>query len=209
MAKKTFQYGGFTFEPAGQFSDYGIKPGKDEFRRISKSLYYNNRAGVADGDEEFDYDEFYKASTDKEADVFLCLENNVMYVPIQGCLAEFNKRDHPKEVLTEYYRRRRLREEEMRGRKKAALKNASFFTPEQHDAYLKACKAIDACYGLGVKLAVRDDTLYAFRADTLTNLTENMVPRNGQAPLELLYDLTHEIWDANDGLYANVKEEHK
>lgn len=38
METKTFTYGGYTFEPRGQFKDYGIKPGKDEFKEISCKL---------------------------------------------------------------------------------------------------------------------------------------------------------------------------
>lgn len=209
MAKKTFQYGGFTFEPAGQFSDYGIKPGKNEFKQICSALYYTNRDGVADGDEDYDYKEFYQASTDKDADVFLCLDNKVMYVPFSGFLAEFWKKGTLEEITLAYYRRRRQREQRAYEEKKADLKNASFFTPEQNDAFLKAYKALDACRDLGVDFAIQDDILFAFRTDTLKDLTENMVPRKGQAPLKLIYQLAPEIWNANDGLYANVKEEHK
>lgn len=209
MKKKTFQYGGFTFEPAGQFSDYGIKPGKNEFKQICSALYYTNRDGVADGDEDYDYAGFYLAATDKNADVFLCLDNKVLYVPCQGVLAEFNQQDDASEITLSYYRRRREHEQRERDEKKAALREASYFTYTQSEAVKKAIAALEECRDLGIDFAVQDDTLYAFRRDTLTDLTENMVARKGQASLDLIYQVAPEIWNAADGLYANVKSETK
>ena len=90
---KSFNYGGYTFVPLGQFTDAGFK--KDApIDTIMNDLYYINRGCVADGHEKYNYDEFYKAAKAAgcgDADIFLCKETAEMYVPCQYALPIFDK----------------------------------------------------------------------------------------------------------------------
>ena len=199
MANKTFTYGGYTFEPRGTFKDFGIKPGKQQFVKISRALHLANwelRFCVADGDEHFDYDKFYEASGGKDADVFYCKETGELYVPCAGTLQVFDQKSTSEEVR-ECYRRR----------KQERLQNVMCFTEEQHQAFNALMDAIVRCKQLGIDYAVNDSDVYAFRADLLEDLTSDMAPRKGQESIENgLCCIVEGAWDANDGLYANVKD---
>lgn len=86
MAKQ-FTYGGYTFEPRGTFKDFGLQKRKKgltdkEWLKISNLLCDLSSGKVADGNEKFNYDEFYKAAgEDCKADVFYCVETKELYVP--------------------------------------------------------------------------------------------------------------------------------
>ena len=90
---KSFNYGGYTFVPLGQFTDAGYK--KDApINKIMNDLYFINRGCVADGHEKYNYDDFYKAAKEAgcgDADIFLCKETAEMYVPCQDALPIFDK----------------------------------------------------------------------------------------------------------------------
>lgn len=90
---KSFNYGGYTFVPLGQFTDAGYK--KDApINKIMNDLYFINRGYVADGHEKYNYDDFYKAAKEAgcgDADIFLCKETAEMYVPCQNALPIFDK----------------------------------------------------------------------------------------------------------------------
>ena len=89
--EKSFKYGGYTFVPLGRFTSFGIKANTD-MKKIMKYLYFINRGYVADGHEEYRYDDFYKAAgEDCKADVFLCKETAEMYVPCENALPIFDK----------------------------------------------------------------------------------------------------------------------
>lgn len=206
MGKKTFTYGGFTFEPAGQVKDYGVN---DDFRSVSNTLNCSNYGYVADGDEPYDYDEFYKAAGNVNDDVFRCLENNILYMPCSKSLQIFtpNKKDTDK--VSEAYRlRRKQRDEQESSMKKRALQAAMTPTEEAWKEYLSLCAAFKKCKQYGFQFACDGDGFFAFRADLLKDITTNMVPMEGQEEitgLHRLYQICSCVWDAREGLYANVK----
>lgn len=123
MANKTFTYGGYTFEPRGTFKDNGIKPGKKGDAKLYKSLYYLNYGKVADGDEPFNYDDFYKAAGVKEDDVFYCKETGELYVPCQKPLCIFDTVSTAEEVELRYQKRLAKSKRDMREAKIAVLRN--------------------------------------------------------------------------------------
>ena len=89
--EKSFKYGGYTFVPLGRFTSFGIKANA-EMKDIMKYLYFINHGCVADGHEEYRYEDFYKATgEDCQADVFLCKETKEMYVPCQRDLPIFDE----------------------------------------------------------------------------------------------------------------------
>lgn len=210
MERKAFIYGGYTFEPAGLFKDYGIKPGKNEFRNICSKLNNSNFGYVADGDEPFDYDEFYKAAGGCDDDVFLCKENGILYVPCAKSLQIFTPEPHEYGSVTDAYNRRRAkREEHERFVKLEALKDAMCPTDEQHQAIIALSKAIAHCKELGMDFAQDECGWYVFRSDLLTDVTTNMVPLMGQVhvPHDCFIGVLDGVDALNvcDGLYANVK----
>ena len=99
------------------------------------------------------------------------------------------------------------REEQERFAKQERLKNALCFTEEQHRAFNTLADAVSRCRQLGIDFAVSGSCVYAFRADLLEDLTSDMAPRKGQESIENgLCCIVEGAWDANDGLYANVKD---
>jgi hypothetical protein len=207
---KTFKYGGYTFESRGQFKDFGIKPGKREMVEITSALHivdWNNRFNVADGNEHFDYDEFYKASGGSDADVFYCPETGELYVPSAKVLHVFDKTSTDEDVEMRYRKRIAVREERERFAKFEALKNAMCFTEEQHQAFIKLRDVISECTDKGLEFAFDGDVVRVFRADLLKDITSNMVSMEGQIPVpqEMLYTCILTLHNAPDGLYANVK----
>lgn len=208
METKTFTYGGYTFEPRGQFKDYGIKPGKNEMRNICRALHYYNAGYVADGDERFDYDEFYKAAGDGcDADVFFCKETGEQYVPCSSVLCVFDKASTSDEVMARYRKRIAEREEHERHVKQEALKNVMCLTDEQTLAINALREAAFKCSELGLSFAADGTDMYVFRADLLQDITEDMAAMNGQERIETgMYLAIENAWDACEGLYANPKE---
>lgn len=207
METKTFTYGGFTFEPKGQFKDYGIKPDKNEMRNICCKLNNSGFGYVADGDEKFVYDEFYKAAGGCEDDVFMCRENGILYVPCGESLQIFTPEPHEYGSVTEAYNRRRAkREERIRFQKQEALKNAMCLTDDQRDAINALRDAAYKCCEVGLNFAVDGGDMYAFRADLLEGLTDDMAPMDGQVRIETgMYLAIENAWDACEGLYAKAK----
>lgn len=207
MAKR-FTYGGFTFVADGTFKDYGFKGGKRGFINICRTLHYPNSGNVADGDEKFNYDEFYKVAGKCKDDVFLCEENGERYVPCSSVLAVFDQTSDSDAVWGRYNRRRMEREEREREAKREALKEAMIFTEEQHQAYIKLCKVINECMELGMQFAYDGDHVHVFRADLLKDITMNMAPSRGQEAIDerSLCQCITGAWDIREGLYANVKE---
>jgi len=89
---KVFIYGGYHFVPHRKFhrrksekdffavnqklrTDWGLGMFSDQHRAEHKTVY--------------NYDDFYAASTDKECDIFRCIENDRLYVPGANELFEF------------------------------------------------------------------------------------------------------------------------
>ena len=207
MKTNTFTYGGYTFEPRGRFKDYGIKKGKNEMRDICRALHYYNAGYVADGEEKFNYDEFYKAAGQCEDDVFFCKETTELYVPCAAVLCIFDIKSTDEEVGDRYNKRNAQREEQARAVKREALKQAMILTDEQSKAIDALREAAYKCCELGLNFAVDGSDMYAFRADTLKDITDNMVPMEDQEQIESgLYLAIENAWDACEGLYANAKD---
>lgn len=79
----TFAYGGWHFTPYRQFDRED-----GDFFKLSRNLTSNFRMGFCtyEARKKFDYtpNGFYKASTDKECDIFRCLEDGLLYVPCEN-----------------------------------------------------------------------------------------------------------------------------
>lgn len=208
METKTFTYGGYTFEPRGQFKDYGIKPGKNEMRNICRAFHYYNAGYVADGDVKFNYEEFYKAAGDGcDADVFFCEETGELYVPCAAVLCIFDRKATDEEVGKRYERRIAEREEHERHVKQEALKNVMCLTDEQSKAIDALREAAFKCCEVGLNFAADGTDMYVFRADLLQDITDDMAPMNGQERIETgMYLAIENAWDVCEGLYANPKE---
>jgi len=82
--EKVFRYGGYPFVPHRKF--HRGKSEKDFFAVNQKlrtdwwlGMFSNqNRVGYK---VTYNYDDFYAAATDKECDIFRCIENDCLYVP--------------------------------------------------------------------------------------------------------------------------------
>jgi len=85
-----FKYQGYHFKPLRQFTK---KDG--DFYDIARRLRRDAELGMMEADyagkqkHPYSYKEFYDASPDKEADIFLCLENQKEYIPCQHELQEY------------------------------------------------------------------------------------------------------------------------
>lgn len=85
-----FVYQGYHFKPLRQFAE-----SEGDFFDITRRLKRDDELGMMDADyygkqkRPYSHEEFYAASTDKEADIFLCLENQKEYVPCQHELQEY------------------------------------------------------------------------------------------------------------------------
>lgn len=74
----TFMYGGYHFTPAGKL------PSGYDFITATKYLMSDYEVGIGKyGQAKYNYShaDFYKASGNSEADIFLCLENGLYYIP--------------------------------------------------------------------------------------------------------------------------------
>lgn len=75
--EKGFKYNGYTFRPLGKtnltFGQTGKRISQD--RELGMSTYEWSKG------EKYNYDKFYEASGNSQADLFLCLENGNVYIP--------------------------------------------------------------------------------------------------------------------------------
>lgn len=85
-----FKYQGYHFKPLRQFTQ---KDG--DFFDITRRLKRDDELGMMEADyagkqkRPYSYKDFYAASPNKEADIFLCLENQKEYIPCQHELQEY------------------------------------------------------------------------------------------------------------------------
>lgn len=208
METKTFTYGGYTFEPRGQFKDYGIKPGKNEMRQICRALHYPNSGNVADGEVKFNYDEFYKAAGDGcDADVFFCKETGEQYVPCASVLCIFDQTSSSEEVRKRYETRQQTLHAAEMFRKEEELRNATCLSEEQHKAFGQLLRAAKKCKDAGLEFCYDGNDVRLLRTDWLKDLTNNMAPMSGQTqiPDECFLTIAEDVWNATEGLYANPK----
>lgn len=75
-----FEYGGYHFFPVRRFTK-----GEGDFYDLSKRLESDPAIGLSEYKERqkypYSYDEFYKAATNPNYDIFCCVENGKIYVP--------------------------------------------------------------------------------------------------------------------------------
>ena len=91
--------------------------------------------------------------------------------------------------------------------KREALKNVMCLTDEQKDAIDALREAAYKCCKVGLNFAANGGNMYAFRADTLKDITDDMAPLEGQVQIENgMYLAIENAWDACEGLYANPKD---
>ena len=89
-----FEYQGYHFKPKRQFDSK-----TEDFFSVTRRLKTDTELGLFAADyngkkkKQYSYEEFYKASTNKEADIFLCIENGKEYVPCQYELQEYVKKE--------------------------------------------------------------------------------------------------------------------
>ena len=106
MQEKTFEYGGYHFIPERKF-----RKQENDFFKITRRLRRDMELGFfaadyyGEGSQKFpySYDSFYAASTDKECDIFRCVENGRLYIPCQYELQQYD--DTPKRERRNAYER--------------------------------------------------------------------------------------------------------
>ena len=79
-ASVCFEYGGYHFFPLRRFAK-----GEGDFFALSKRLESDPSVGLSEYKERqkfpYSYDDFYKAATNPNYDIFCCVENGKSYVP--------------------------------------------------------------------------------------------------------------------------------
>jgi hypothetical protein len=83
LQEQTFEYGGYHFTPYRKFRGKSEK----DFFAVSQKLRTDWELGLFSDKNrkgyraDYSYDDFYAASTDKECDIFRCVETGRLYVP--------------------------------------------------------------------------------------------------------------------------------
>lgn len=83
----TFMYGSYHFTPAGKM------PTNYDIRTATKYLMSDFELGIGDYRQakyKYSHADFYKMSGNSEADIFLCLENGLYYMPGEHELFRYN-----------------------------------------------------------------------------------------------------------------------
>lgn len=90
MTDKTFEYGGYHFTPERQLTRK-----ESSLSSISKHQWIDTELGfckkgyVYDSKVDYSYESFYAAATEKEFDLFRCVENGKLYIPCENDLQEY------------------------------------------------------------------------------------------------------------------------
>lgn len=88
--KESFEYGGYHFVPERQLT--GAENNIFTISRrqcIDKELGFCRQGYVYESKYPYSHAEFYSASTDKECDLFRCVENGKLYLPCANDLQEY------------------------------------------------------------------------------------------------------------------------
>jgi hypothetical protein len=91
--EQAFEYGGYHFIPHRKFRGKSEK----DFFTVSNKLRTDWDLGLFSDRQrqgyraDYDYDDFYSASTDKECDIFRCVETGRLYVPCANELFGFKE----------------------------------------------------------------------------------------------------------------------
>lgn len=78
-------YNGLHFKPLRKFTTKEIKESLYGFSKKIENDFEHTKATMSN-DGNYNYNTFYDAANNTEADVFLCLENGKHYVPGGKCL---------------------------------------------------------------------------------------------------------------------------
>ena len=84
---KDFKYNGYTFRPLGDKN----MSFEAACRRISSDRELGMSTYEWSKGEKYNYEAFYKASGNSQSDLFLCLENGKVYIPIVMYISELNR----------------------------------------------------------------------------------------------------------------------
>ena len=95
MKKRAFSYGGFHFIPERKFTTQ-----ERDFFKISRQQRIDLNLGfcipgyIYESKYSYSYESFYEAASDKDYDLFRCIENGKLYFPCENDLQEYieNKR---------------------------------------------------------------------------------------------------------------------
>lgn len=93
MEKQAFEYMSYHFIPVRQFNK------KEDFFTVTRRLKSDLELGFFDDDyygkgsrkAAYAYQDFYAAATDKECDIFQCLENGKLYAPCTHELQQYQE----------------------------------------------------------------------------------------------------------------------
>lgn len=90
MTDKTFEYGGYHFIPERQLTRQ-----ESHIHEIAKHQRVDADLGLCKKDYayeskfDYSYEDFYKSATEKEFDLFRCVENGKLYIPCENDLQEY------------------------------------------------------------------------------------------------------------------------
>lgn len=84
MAQNTFEYAGLHFIPIGAL------PPKSEFVEITKYCENNEDLKISKSNHNYSIEEFYEKSTNKQADIFYCMEKRIHVLPASNFLFEYS-----------------------------------------------------------------------------------------------------------------------
>ena len=118
---KTFEYGGVHFIPERQF-----RKDEGDFHTISRRAFSDHSLGLSIYEwqkAEYSYEGFYAASSDKECDLFRCVETGHLYYPGENELFGYHE---PRQ------RKRSQKESIVEALEKAKPKEATQGVEEQH-----------------------------------------------------------------------------
>ena len=91
-SKDVFEYGGYHFKPHRKFRKGEVnrplegdsRPWKIDAQFEMRNMNTDNTLAIRNygsGKAPWSYDDFYAASGDSDADIFMCVENGKLYVP--------------------------------------------------------------------------------------------------------------------------------
>lgn len=88
--KEMFAYGGYHFIP-----ERALTAKENDFFKISRRLRIDRELGICKkgyaypSKHPYSHQDFYRASTDKECDLFRCVETGRLYMPCENDLQEY------------------------------------------------------------------------------------------------------------------------
>lgn len=90
MEKQVFEYGGYHFIPERSFTvEENSFLAISRRQRLDKELGLCKPGYVYKSKYPYSHESFYAASTDKECDLFRCVENGKLYLPCMNDLQEY------------------------------------------------------------------------------------------------------------------------